>query len=300
MAITHIEWTGTRIKREIHLEHDLRVDGKILWPAGTIPKGEVLPGFTFNGWMGCQKISRACENCYAKELVTGRMGYSLKSNDARRRLRLWGPPSKSDRHRTSEANWDRPRRWNRVAAETGIRFKVFAFSLADIGEDNPVVAPWREDLFELIDETPDLDWLLLTKRPATLAAKWPRSWRKSTPRNVWVGATVEDQECADDRIPALLSINAQLHWLSCEPLVGPLDLSDYLDRLDWVVAGGESGPGHHVWPLKWIENLHRQCTTNGVRFFCKQDSGPLPGRQGRISDEIWSTKQWPSRASRTR
>ena len=348
MALTSIEWTGTRLARELVIPHDVRLDEDRVLVAGTHPAGEVVSGFTFNPWLGCEKVSRACKRCYAEARVTGRMGYNPTSGDPRRRLKVWGPPATSTRKRTSRENWQRPHLWNKMAARLGVRFKVFSASLADVGEDNPLVRPWREELFELIDATPWLDWLLLTKRPHVLAHEWPFAWRASPPRNVWAGATVEDAACAAERIPLLLTIPARVRWLSCEPLCGPLDLTDWLyepmrcracgswrvyydpnpndlpvigtclmgapqtgepgaercgdcgsldidmpGALKWVVVGGESGPGHETLNLAHAEALAAQCTEAAVPVFVKQDSGAQPGRRGRLSDALWSQKNWP-------
>lgn len=315
MSLTAIGWTGTRVPFELFITRDIKTDGEVFLAAGAHPPGTVLPGFTFNPWIGCQRWSEACRRCYAQALVEGRMGYG--NPDARepaRRLKVWGPPSTTRRPRTSAANWRRPLRWAKLAASLGVRLKVFCGSLCDVGECHPDAAALRPELFALVDATPELDWLLLTKRPATLAAEWPARWRAEAPRNVWAGSTVEHQKAADERVPHLLGINARVRWLSCEPLCGPLDLRvvpyagaslDALtghiagpddmtgDRLAWIVAGGESGAGHETMDLRWLLDLHRQCVDAGVAFFAKQDSGPLPGRQGRIPDGVWATKQWP-------
>lgn len=294
MAVTTIGWTGTPLTRALALPRDLRLDDDEVLAAGTYSPGYILPGFTFNPWIGCQKIRRACRNCYAEALVTGRMGYNPTSNDPRRRLSVWGPPATSTRVRTSKDNWKKPLRWDRLAAELGVRFKVFCASLADVGEDNPLVRAWRQDLFELIDATPYLDWLLLTKRAEVLGAEWPRAWRVGAPpHNVWVGATVEEQAVAEECVPLLLDIPAVVHWLSCEPLVGPLDLTRFLAWLDWVVVGGESGSEREELDLASAEALIAQVLRAKKAGFFKQDSGLLPGRKGRASDALWAIKQWP-------
>lgn len=338
MTLTAIGWTASCLQQPITLARDLRVDQKVLLAAGAHAPGEILPGFTFNGWTGCEKVSRACKHCYA-EAWSKRAGYT---EDGKYRLRTWGPAATTLRVRTSAANWKRPLAWNRVAAELGTRLKVFAHSLSDVGENHPMVGPWREDLFELIERTPHLDWLLLTKRPEHLAEVWPKAWREQVPWGVWVGATVEDQTSAETRIPALLTINAATHFVSCEPIVGRLDLDplvcpdcggfevffadvpgaqpwctecdtemgggsgwlelndDATSCVEWVIAGGESGAGHEAMELPWLESLHRQAAEAGVAFFCKQDSGQHPGRQGRIPDHIWATKQFPMRGEKIR
>lgn len=315
MSLTAIGWTASRLQQPVTLSRDLRVDHEVLLPGGRHVPGTILPGFTFNGWTGCEKVSRACKRCYA-EAWSKRAGYT---EAGKYRLRTWGPAATTPRVRTSVANWKRPLAWNRVAEQLGTRLKVFAHSLSDVGEDHPMVGPWREDLFELVERTPQLDWLLLTKRPGHLAEVWPKPWRSQVPFGVWVGTTVEDQACAEERIPALLKINASEHFVSCEPLAGRVDLDPLvcpncggfevsfadvpgaqpwctecdtemgggvgwlefndgaLGCLGWVIAGGESGPGHEPLELPWLESLHRQAAEAGVPFFCKQDSGNTRG-----------------------
>lgn len=315
MGATSISWTGTRLPFDLVLSRDVTLDGKVKLLAGKHPTGEMLPGFTHNSWLGCVRKSRACQSCYAEAFVK-RVGYTP---DGHHHLNIWGPAKTTPRVRTSAANWKRPIKWNKIARDLGIRFKVFAHSLSDVGEDHPMVRPWRQDLFAMIDATPSLDWLLLTKRPETLADEWPEQWRRSQPHNVWAGVTAEDQECADERLPELLKINARVHWSSHEPLVGPLNVERYLKpgticecpadrrcdrewircnaglrRLRWGIGGGESGAGHETMELPWLVDLHRQYAAAGEAFFTKQDSGPYPGRQGRIPDDIWNTKQHPT------
>jgi len=147
--------------------------------------------------------------------------------------------------------------------------------MADVFELRTDLDPWREQLWKLIDQTPWLDWLLLTKRPQNITKKAP--WAKDWPNNVWIGTTVEDQKRAEERLPFLLSIPAQRRFLSCEPLLGPVDLKTWtvnrqknLHSIDWVIAGGESGPGARVMLPGWARQLRDQCQTGGVPFHFKQ------------------------------
>jgi len=170
-----------------------------------------------------------------------------------------------------------------------VRPRVFCASLAD-WLDHEVPTAWRVDLLALIQATPHLDWLLLTKRPeswsarmheamgagSTLATAWLNG---QAPANVWVGTTVEDQARADERLPELLKIPARIRFLSCEPLLGPVDLLQAgaiaLARpprleVDWVICGGESGPGARPMLIEWADDLRRQCEDVDVPFFMKQ------------------------------
>lgn len=170
---------------------------------------------TFNPVKGCDKVSPGCKFCYA-EADTKRYG-----------LKVWGP--QAPRIRTTEDYWKQPLKWNAEAQAAGVRDRVFCASWADVGEDHPDWVEARRDLARLIKVTPFLDWQLLTKRPENLVrlfgdAGWSGAW----PSNVWAGTTVENQQRADERIPRLLEVPARVRFLSCEPLLGPLDLQRYL------------------------------------------------------------------------
>lgn len=220
---------------------------------------------TFNPWVGCTKISAACDNCYAES-------WAKRSG-----LVSWGGP----RRRTSEANWRKPIKWNANAKDQDIRYRVFCASLAD-AFDNQVEGLWRRDLWLLIHATPHLDWLLLTKRPQNIWRFLPNSWGDKGWHNVWLGTTVENQEEADKRIPRLLDIPARVRFLSCEPLLGPLFLGGMTP--DWVIAGGESGPGHRTPDPNWFRGLRDQCSVAGIPFLFKQWGGRTPKAGGRTLD----------------
>lgn len=215
---------------------------------------------TFNPWVGCTKISPACDNCYA-ETWARRTGHA----------ELWA----GGRWHTSPANWRAVHRWHKDALGLAQRPRVFCASLADVF-DNQVPRAWREHLWGLIFNTPQLDWLLLTKRPQNIEAMLPKicAWPLE---NVWLGTTVENQEEADRRIPHLLAVPAVVHFASCEPLLGPVDLRQYLGpylsgkpALNWVIAGGESGPKARPMHPDWARSLRDQCFNAGVPFFFKQ------------------------------
>jgi protein gp37 len=147
--------------------------------------------------------------------------------------------------------------------------------MADVFEDRKDLIPYRLRLLELIDKTPHLDWLLLTKRIHLVRKQLPRGYQ--FPTNVWLGATVENQAAAGKRIKHLLEfITPSVRFLSCEPLLGPLDLRSYLEpgplgtQVDWVIAGGESGPGSRPMEPQWPDELRKQCNAAGVAFHFKQ------------------------------
>lgn len=230
---------------------------------------------TFNPWSGCTKVSAACDNCYA-ERWGARFGVE------------WG---NHPRRRTSESYWTQPLKWDRAAQRAGERKTVFCASLAD-WLDNQVDPVWRGELGTLIARTPNLDWLLLSKRPQNYEtlAPWPVS---DPPPNVSLGTTIENQAEADRRIPEILRWRARWHFISAEPLLGPIDLRmlhydgitniDALTglhgvgrphapgtRIDWTIAGGESGPGARPAHPDWVRSLRDQCQAAGVAFFFKQ------------------------------
>jgi protein gp37 len=156
--------------------------------------------------------------------------------------------------------------------------------LADVFEhnENAPLDEWREELHErLILETPSLNWLLLTKRPENIA---PFYGGREIPFNVWLGTSVEFQEYADERIPRLLENKASVHFLSCEPLLGPLDLRRWLGEIEWVIVGGESGPHFREMNPEWALDIRDQCREAGVAFNFKQWSGLHPHQLGRELD----------------
>jgi protein gp37 len=224
---------------------------------------------TFNPWWGCQRVSAGCQHCYA-ETLAHRYNY-----------RVWGPAKTTERRQMSANYWKQPYKWNKAAAEAGERHRVFCASMADVFEDHPQVSEWRADLMRLIDDTPHLDWLLLTKRPQNVMPFLRDTLNEASfPPNVWIGTSVEDQAAADERIPHLLSIPARVRFLSCEPLLGPVDLSEWLRfgeltpygarPIHWVIVGGESGHGARPMHPDWARSLRDQCQAAGVAFFFKQ------------------------------
>lgn len=236
---------------------------------------------TFNPWIGCTKVSPACDFCYAE------------SNMASNLLGVrWG--AGQPRHRTKASTWNRVHRWNAQALQDGVLPRVFCASLSDVF-DNEVPVQWRLDLFQLIAECQQLDFLLLTKRIGNvmkalrdisdlppddsyaagqlLARRWLDG---EPPANVWLGATICNQEEADRDVPKLLGTPAALRFLSMEPLLGPVKLNplhiqhDSLPTVDWVIVGGESGPFARPMRPDWVRSLRDQCCAAGVAFLFKQ------------------------------
>ena len=252
---------------------------------------------TFNPWIGCTKVGPGCDNCYAEA-----------DFDKRRHVVQWG--AGQPRKRTAMSTWAMPLRWNAKAERLGVRYRVFCASLADVF-DNEVPAEWRHDLFDLIERTPHLDWLLVTKRIGNVRQMIPDRWSVCMPPNLWLGITVVNQAEADRDIPKLLGLKVSVRFLSMEPLLGPVDLVPYMGfraikcgcgfkrdehflvgatpkfekclecgkrtasfpALDWVIVGGESGPKARPMHPKWTRDLRDQCAEAGVPFFMKQLSG---------------------------
>lgn len=242
---------------------------------------------SFNPWHGCVKVSPGCQHCYAETL------------DKRFGRAVWGPAKTTPRMGMSENYWKQPLRWNEAALRQPYgseRPRVFCASMADVFEDHPGVVEWRKRLWRVIEETQALDWLLLTKRPENVNRLAPGG---GLAHNVWIGTSVESQEYAEKRIPELLKVQARVRFLSCEPLLGPLELLPYLDpkggaccgsempcsclsnwpwdeyhneyaRVHWVITGGESGrDARPVWP-EWVRDIRDQCKHVGACFFHKQ------------------------------
>lgn len=283
---------------------------------------------TFNPWLGCTKVSPACDHCYAERLMDHRM-HKVQ----------WG--AGQARRRTSAANWRQPLAWNSRAfsecmscgwrgearvcelstapppgfdSDPGpirlchyckrptlkeARRRVFCASLADVF-DNEVDPAWRSDLFNLIADTPHLDWLLLTKRVGNVRAMLDayiasdghigETWDTPWP-NVWLGATICNQEEADRDIPKLLAVPAAVRFLSIEPMLGPVRLGRPEARawagrvpgvagIDWIICGGESGPQARPLHPDWVRSLRDQCAAAGVPFHFKQWGEWAPGNGG--------------------
>ncbi|MCP3960160.1 MAG: phage Gp37/Gp68 family protein [bacterium] len=225
---------------------------------------------TFNPWWGCVKVSQACKHCYA-EAWARRTGHDV-----------WGS---GNRRFFGERHWSEPLRWDAQASKAGTRSRVFCASMADVFEDRSDLDPWRERLWALIDETSNLDWLLLTKRPENISqmAPWDRSW----PANVWVGTTVENQKEAQTRLPHLSDCAAIVRFLSCEPLLGALDLSNWIDSIEWIIAGGESGPKARPGDPRWFRDLRDMAIDSRIPFHFKQWGAWAPRTLDSSSHQTW-------------
>lgn len=239
---------------------------------------------TFNPWWGCVKLSPACAHCYA-ETWARRVG-----------MDLWG--GKTPRRFFTENHWREPLRWNSDAEKLGARARVFCASMADVFEPRPDLEPWREKLWALIEKTPHLDWLLLTKRPGYIKHVYP--WLTVPRDNVWLGTTAENQDWAERRIERLVKVNARVRFLSCEPLLSAIDLTPWLreKQITWVIAGGESGGQARPTHPNWVRALRDQCDSHDVPFHFKQWGHWSPEAQGEPATRIIELQDEAGRLAR--
>lgn len=274
---------------------------------------------TFNPWWGCMKVSEGCKNCYAQ----------IRDNRFNHADPHWGP--NSPRKPMSDAHWKDPFKWDKAAELAGVKAKVFCASMADVFEGTDtlkhyesqlMVADARLRLFQTIATTPNLIWQLLTKRPENIMdildsvfgplqmhdyfedgnkeylAKYKEAYKMlghwlngNAPANVWIGTSVENQKTANERIPYLLNVPATIRFLSCEPLLEKIDLTDiyyggmgvnvfngvndcweisFLNKIEWVICGGESGHNARPMHIPWVRSIRNQCKKFNVPFFFKQ------------------------------
>jgi protein gp37 len=236
---------------------------------------------TFNPWWGCTQVSSLCDHCYAMML------------DARWYKRVhWGPAA--PRRYFGDAHWREPLKWERAAQAEGRRHRVFCASMADVF-DNEVDHAVRDRLWSLIRQTPNLDWVLLTKRIGNASDMLPDDWGAGYP-NVWLLASV-DQAGLERDVPKLLAIPAVVHGVSIGPQLATVRLGSYVKRLQWVINGGESGAGARPYHLEWGRSLVAECSRAGTAMFmqklgCKpfEAGRPLPLRDYAGGD--WN--EWPA------
>ena len=218
---------------------------------------------TFNPWWGCEKVSPGCKFCYAEAFA-----------DKRMHLKIWG--AGANRRFFSDKHWAEPLKWNALAKREDKRHRVFCASMADVFEDRIDLLGSRARLFVLIENTPHLQWQLLTKRPENVRELAARAgWTKDRwPSNAWLGTTAEDQEHADKRVPELLRVDGpSIRFVSYEPAIGPVHFGPWLrarGAVNWIICGGESGPKARPFHLDWARQVLRECNANGTAFFMKQ------------------------------
>jgi protein gp37 len=211
---------------------------------------------TWNPVTGCTKVSQGCKHCYAE-----RMAKRLHAMGAQRYRNGFQPTLHPDLA-------DLPRGWKKPRV-------IFVNSMSDLFQEE-VTDEFIQRIFDTMLACPQHTFQILTKRSERLrklGATLP--WAP----NIWMGVSVEDKRVVQ-RVHDLVSVPAQVRFLSCEPLLGPLeDLP--LDRVHWVIVGGESGPGARTMQPEWVDSIHRQCAVAGVPFFFKQWGGVRKDRTGR-------------------
>jgi protein gp37 len=226
----------------------------------------IAKGHTFNPWIGCVEVSPACGldlndltkpaggRCYAKTDSLRFILYQAKQAGVELVYPegahpVWGKDS--DRYISpNESHWNGPLVWDRSAARRGVRERVFCGSYCDIIERNSKVDDPRQWTYKLIEHTPNLDWLLLTKRPHEYINFLPKEWLKNPKPNVWLLTTVERADYLK-RIDQMMKAPAVVYGLSMEGLLGPITLPDHFWKLGkkaWVLVGGETG--HQPRPMR--------------------------------------------------
>lgn len=247
--------------------------------------------FSWNPWQGCKKVSPACDNCY---MFRDKKRYGQKGSDI---------------YRSSKTTFNKP-----LKMEAGS--KVFTCSWSDffLAEADE----WRDDAWDIIRKTPHLIYQILTKRPENIKDRLPEDWDENF-SHVWLGVTAENQEMANKRIPVLLDIPAAVHFVSIEPMLGrvflrmaefdddnPMRYADWLDgevfsdggsnqinKIDWVIVGGESGRRERVRPMEgaWVNHIAKSCYDTKTAFFFKQWGAHVPNDAGMWGFE--NVKQFP-------
>lgn len=235
---------------------------------------------TWNPTTGCRKVSPGCDNCYAATLAKRlkAMGNSRYQND--------GPDGPGFGLTLHWDKIDEPLSWKKPK-------RVFVNSMSDLFHPS-VPLEFVLKCFEVMAEAAVHQFQVLTKRPTYMARAVPRMLKElglsEPPANIWLGTSVENQEWADKRIPPLLDTPAVVRFLSCEPLLAPVDLTSYLPpaatdgRIHWVIVGGESGPNHRPFDIAWARSIRQQCRGASVPFFFKQVGGRTPKAGGRELD----------------
>jgi len=177
--------------------------------------------------------------------------------------------------------------------------RIFVNSMSDSFENHPGLVEQRARMFQIISKLARTNWLLLTKRPENIKELVPSGWLSNWPPHIWIGVTAENQEMANKRIPALLAVPARVRFLSCEPLLGRVDISqnswligkgagDHVSdpKINWVICGGESGPNARPMHPAWAVNLRDQCQAADIPFFFKQWGEFAPWDPGMIVQRL--------------
>jgi protein gp37 len=258
---------------------------------------------TWSPWEGCAKVSPGCAHCYA-DTLNHRWNHDN-----------WGfmpDGSRKPLLERSDAYWQKPIQWNKQAAQDGVRRRVFP-SMCDPFDD---AAPLelQQRFWDLIDATPHLDWLLLTKRLENIfdivkhicGGNYNFTF-KNTP-NVWLGVSAEDQKRLDERAPILLGFDAKVRFLSLEPLIAPVDVfsvvtprfaaddprhEPWRNGVEWLIVGGESGHGARAMQSDWVDDII-ETTRNAsdAAIFVKQTGVVLARELGLKHSKGEDPQEW--------
>ncbi|MPZ70640.1 MAG: DUF5131 family protein [Actinobacteria bacterium] len=239
---------------------------------------------TWNPTTGCRKVSPGCDHCYAATLAK-----RLKAMGSTR-YQTDGPDGEGFGLALHPDKIEEPLKWKRPR-------RVFVNSMSDLFHPG-IPSSFLDRVFEVMAACPQHQFQILTKRPTRMAREVSRLEDKfgGVLKNVWLGTSVEDQEWAGKRVPHLLNTPAAVRFLSCEPLLGEVDLSPWLDpdSLHWVIVGGESGPQHRPVAIEWIRAIRDQCLDAGIPFFFKQWGGRTPKANGReLDSQLWDEMPIP-------
>ena len=242
---------------------------------------------TWNPVTGCSHVSPGCEHCYA-ETLSLRMGWSKLP---------WTNQNAAANVLLHEKRLAEPLRWKTPR-------RVFVNSMSDIFHER-VPPEFVARMFRIMAEAERHIFQILTKRPERMLA-WFTEWLPEASSgemparlwplsNVWLGVSVEDQRRANERLPLLLETPAAVRFVSFEPLLGRVEFAEFArtGQLHWAITGGESGRDYRESEVEWTANIVATCDQYGIAPFVKQDSGPRPGKQGRLSDALWARKEYP-------
>jgi protein gp37 len=258
-----------------------------------IETGIAWTDHTWSPWIGCTKVSDGCKFCYA-DTLNHRWGHDN-----------WGV----GKPRRVTANWRQPVTWDKQARAAGVRRKIFP-SMCD-PFDLEVPSQVFADFMNLVEATPNLDWLLLTKRIGAVRTRLLEIGRESLPGNVWLGASAENQTWLEQRAPVLLSFDVKVRFLSLEPLLGPLDVTPYIiphfaaddprhapwrNGVEWLIIGGESGHGARPMALEWADKIINDVTMrSSAAVFMKQTGVVLAQELGLKHKKGEDLEEWPWR-----
>lgn len=293
---------------------------------------------TWNPTVGCSRESAGCENCYAEQLAPRLASMGQAAYDGLTRKHADGSVNWTGEVRLLPERLKEPDRWQKPQ-------RVFVDSMSDLFHPS-VPDAYLDEVFRHMAKARRHTFMILTKRPKRMreyvSARWTQDPRRVLPEglwgpllNVWLGTSVENQEMADLRIPELLATPAAVRFISAEPLLGPLDITPWVDpatasihynlgkeppsddtmraldevglalakqfgppRLDWVICGAESGDGRRPFDVDWARSLRDQCRAAGVAFFFKQGSARHPGQYTSLDGEL--CRAWPEARSTAR